>query len=165
MKAELEAIMGRAGFSVAWPASNQTLDASFLIVVDFSGTCAPRSAAPFREETSLASTSIVDGAVLPFSRIDCTALTRAVGPAGDALYGQAMARVLAHELYHVLTRTRDHGRAGIAKPCFRTVDLVAPTFDFEQNIRMQLRSLLSPPTGVDRTDEEAGPSRDPRDRD
>ena len=144
MKAELEAIMHRAGFEVSWRAANQPIDAPFLAVVDFSGTCAPGPASPFREETSLASTSITDGRVLPFSKIDCAALTRAVGPIGDAVYGLAMARVLAHELYHVLAQTTHHGRAGIAKPCFRTTDLLATAFEFEESIRVQLRSLHGP---------------------
>jgi len=159
MKAELEAIMHRAGYDVSWRTANQPIDAPFLAVVDFSGSCAPGPAAPFHEETSLASTSVTDGHVLPFSRIDCVALTQAVGPVGDALYGQAMARVLAHELYHVLAQTTHHGRAGIAKPCFRTTDLLAAKFEFEENIRVQLRSLHGPST-VDAGDEAAGRARD-----
>jgi hypothetical protein len=159
MKAELSAIMRRAGYDVSWRTASESIDAPFLAVVDFSGSCAPGPASAYREEISLASTSITDGRVLPFSKIDCVALTRAVGPVGDHLYGQAMARVLAHELYHVLARTTHHGRAGIAKPCFSTGDLLATTFEFEEQIRVQLRKLHGP-WGVVDTDEEAGRSRD-----
>jgi len=56
--------------------------------------------------------------VLPFSWINCANLTRMIGPvladeAGalrDYLYGRAMARIAAHELYHVMMGSRDHGR-------------------------------------------------------
>jgi len=160
MKAEVEAIMHRAGYEVAWRTANESIDAPFLAVVDLSGTCAPVSAPSIHEETSLASTSITDGRLLPFSRIDCNALTRAVGGVGDAMYGQAMARVLAHELYHVLAQTTHHGRTGIAKPCFRTADLLAARFDFEENIRLQVRILHGPATGAAASDEEASPGRD-----
>src|SRR5262249_34291619 len=85
MKAELEAIMGR-GYDVSWRTASDSIDAPFLAVVDFSGICSPGLTSPFREEFSLASTSITDGHVLPFSRIECAALSRAVGPVGDALY-------------------------------------------------------------------------------
>src|ERR1051326_5393181 len=160
MKAEVEAIMHRAGYDVSWRTASQFIDAPFLAIVDFSGSCAPGSASPFHEETRLASTSVTDGRVLPFSRIDCAALTRVLGPVGEALYGQAMARVLAHELYHVLAQTTHHGRAGIAKPCFRTTDLLAATFEFEENIRVQLRSLHGPYTVMNTADEVADRSRD-----
>ena len=160
MKAELEAIMHRAGYEVSWRTGGEPINAAFVAVVTFSGSCAPSPASPFREETSLASTAITDGQVLPFSRIDCGALSRTVGPVGDALYGQSMARVLAHELYHVLAQTTHHGRGGIAKPCFRTADLLASRFDFEENIRVQLRSLRGPSPVLDTAAEDAGRSRD-----
>jgi hypothetical protein len=162
MKAEVEAIMHRAGYEVAWRTANESTDAPFLAVVDFSGWCAPGPASPIHEETNLASTSITDGRVLPFSRIDCSALTRAIGGVGDVMYGQAMARVLAHELYHVLAQTTHHGRDGIAKACFRISDLLAARFEFEENIRSQLRRLHGSPAVVAPSDEEVGRSRDPR---
>jgi hypothetical protein len=160
MRAEVEAIMHRAGYEVAWRTANESIDAPFLAVVDFSGTCAPGPASPIQEFTSLASTTITDGHLLPFSRIDCAALTHAVGGVGDAMYGQAMARVLAHELYHVLAQTTRHGRDGIAKACFRTSDLLAARFEFEEDIRVQLRRLHGAPTVVTASGEEAGRSRD-----
>jgi hypothetical protein len=65
------------------------------------------------EFTSLATTTITDGQVLPFSSLNCGALTNSVsaalakeaGARRDFLYGRAMARVVAHEFYHVLMRT------------------------------------------------------------
>ena len=70
--------------------------------------------------TSLATTTITDGQVLPFSSLNCAALTNSVsgalakeaGARRDFLYGRAMARVVAHEFYHVLMRTTEHGRSG-----------------------------------------------------
>jgi hypothetical protein len=88
---------------------------------------------------SLATTAITDGHVLPFSSLNCTALTRSVsaalakdaGARRDFLYGRAMARVVAHELYHVLLRTTEHARSGVARSCFTTGDLLSERFEFE----------------------------------
>jgi hypothetical protein len=93
--------------------------------------------------------------VLPFSSIDCTALTRALGPVTEDVYGRAMARVLAHELYHVLTQTTDHSRTGIAKTCFTTGDLLSSRLDFENNILAQLRRLHRAPAQVVDADDDA----------
>jgi hypothetical protein len=145
MKAELETIMRGAGFQVEWSGANQKVDAPFLVVVDFSGSCTPGPASILPENTSLAFTSVTDGHVLPFSTINCTALTGAVGPARENTYGRAMARVLAHELYHALTQTTAHGRAGIAKTCFSPADLLSSRFQFEGTALAQLRTLLPAP--------------------
>jgi hypothetical protein len=49
----------------------------------------------------------------------------------DDLYGRSIARLLAHEFYHILAQTDDHAPAGIAKARFSTADLLADHFDFE----------------------------------
>jgi hypothetical protein len=41
----------------------------------------------------------------------------------DAAPGRALARVLSHELYHVLARTTGHAREGVAKPSLAGADL------------------------------------------
>jgi hypothetical protein len=42
-----------------------------------------------------------------------------------------MGRVLAHELYHIFTHTRKHGRHGIAKGVYTARELVSRTFRFD----------------------------------
>ena len=96
---------------------------------------------------SLATTNVTDGQVLPFSAVNCAALSRVLAPvlskdAGahrDFLYGRAMARVVAHEMYHVLMRTTEHARAGIARSCFSIEDLVAERFEFEATVLARMR--------------------------
>ena len=102
-----------------------------LVVVDI------RSAAD--TSRSLASTSVNGDTVLPFIVLNSGNLTRLVGPAlageagarRDFLFGRAMARVLAHELYHVLANTREHANTGVGKPQFTASDLLGERFDFE----------------------------------
>jgi hypothetical protein len=59
-----------------------------------------------------------------------------------------MARVLAHELYHVLAQTRDHAAEGIGKPCFTAADLVSSRFEFEATSLSRLRRMVAA-TGTD----------------
>lgn len=148
MKRELSALMHHAGYSVEWrsPDADGSEDAgtSLLAVLELNGVCG--IAPGFRDvehsaatSPSLATTTITDGRVLPFSSLNCTALTlslsaalaRDAGARRDFLYGRAMARVVAHELYHVLLRTTEHARSGVARSCFTTGDLLSERFEFE----------------------------------
>jgi hypothetical protein len=52
-----------------------------------------------------------------------------------------MARLLAHEFYHVLAQTGDHTQAGICKASFSRADLLADHFDFDD---VALERLYSP---------------------
>jgi hypothetical protein len=146
MKRELSALMHQAGYSVQWRSvdADRSEDAvtSLLAVLELNGVCGIASGYPETEPsaalfTSLATTTVTDGHVLPFSSLNCTALSRSVsaalakdaGARRDFLYGRAMARVVAHELYHVLLRTTEHARSGVGRSCFTTGDLLGERFD------------------------------------
>jgi hypothetical protein len=148
MKRELSGMMQSAGYRVVYDdPRNPDRDAQFsmLAVLELRGSCG-LPPGNFRVEravasgASLAETSVSAGVVLPFSRINCANLTRLIGPVlsdepgaqRDYLYGRAMARVAAHELYHVMMGSRDHGRQGIAKPSFSIADLLDERFDFDR---------------------------------
>jgi hypothetical protein len=146
MKRELSNLMQTAGYQVEW------LDASAaipdvrngqLVVLDLKGACTTGADSGESSDDlgieSLASTPVSDGQVLPFSTLHCDSLNRVLGRSIAAasaqrrpwLYGRAMARLAAHELYHVLSDTREHSREGVAKPCFSARDLLADHFEFE----------------------------------
>ena len=61
-----------------------------------------------------------------------------------------MARVVAHELYHVLMRTTEHARAGVARSCFSSSDLLAERFEFEAATlaRLRQRTDTAPDVGA-----------------
>jgi hypothetical protein len=156
MKHEVSALMHQAGYRVEWRSLDagrtEDADAPLLAVLELSGTCgiAPGYSGVEHNGTvsaSLATTTITDGQVLPFSVLNCSALTRSVsgalaqdaGARRDFLYGRAMARVVAHELYHVLTRSTEHARTGVARSCFSTSDLLTERFEFEGATLARLR--------------------------
>ena len=64
--------------------------------------------------------------------------------------GIALARVIAHEFYHILMRTADHSRNGVSRSCFSTADLVSERFVFEDSIVAQLRSVVDSDDATDR---------------
>lgn len=143
MKRELTTLMSSAGFRLDWRderSANRNVENAELVLVELRGICglSSRAAPNQAEPVSLASTAVSAGRVLPFSWLNCDALTRVLAPAlagdpspqQDFLYGRAMARLLAHELYHITTQNRGHGRTGLAKPAFTRRELLGDRFDF-----------------------------------
>jgi hypothetical protein len=146
MSRELYALMQTAGFRVIMRGTDDfptNGGAEHLVLVELRGLCVAQfsslAAAPLHSSVPLASSAVADGRVLPFSSVDCAALNRFLAPVAsnqtqaeqDYLYGRSLARLLAHEFYHILAQTDDHAPAGIAKARFSIADLLADHLDFE----------------------------------
>ncbi|MBZ5578475.1 MAG: hypothetical protein LAP40_18075 [Acidobacteriia bacterium] len=137
IRAELQEIMLPSGMDLDW----RSLDAargdevsSELVVVHFKGTCGIDNLEPFDGYPGpLGWTHISDGEILPFSDVNCDGvrifiqrdLLRFPEEERPAAYGRALARVLAHELYHVFAKTRKHSSTGVAKAAYSVHDLLA----------------------------------------
>jgi len=156
MERELSGLMQTAGYRIEWlNASVAIPDVSNrqLVVLALTGDCTARRSFGESSENlgieSLASTPVSDGEILPFSTLHCDTLNRVIGgaiaTASDQrrswLYGRAMARLAAHELYHVLTNTRGHSQEGVSKPCFSARDLLADRFEFESAALAMMRHV------------------------
>jgi hypothetical protein len=164
MNRELATLMQHAGFQVVELHGNDQSpsgEAAHVIVVELRGACAAPMARSGSAELippalSLASSAVANGRVLPFSWVDCSALSRFLGPAISGqtaqdkayIYGRAMARLLAHEFYHVLAQTGDHTQAGICKASFSRADLLADHFDFDDVALARLHPYLGSHTAV-----------------
>ncbi len=146
MSRELDVLMQTAGFRVVLRGTDDAATsggAEHLVLVELRGLCVAQfsalAGAPLLTSVPLASSSVAEGKVLPFSSVDCTALNRFLAPVGlnqpqaeqEYLYGRSLARLLAHEFYHVLAQTDDHAPEGIAKARFSIADLLADHLDFE----------------------------------
>jgi hypothetical protein len=152
MQRELATLMQTAGFRIVWAAAGDTSpSANAIAVVELRGACrAPDPSAdvrPVENGASLASTAVDGDQILPFSWINCETLTQMLAPSlasvepgrKDFLYGRAMARLLAHELYHMLINTRAHGISGIDKASFNANDVLGEVFSFEQSALAEFR--------------------------
>jgi hypothetical protein len=150
MRAELQRLLAPAGLEVVWKNSvdHQTGDNFELVAVgSFEGSCSVAEpvltpVSVVQTVASLADTSISDGHILPFFHIDCTRLVRMLGSGLDkSLLGRALARVIAHELYHIVAATADHSDTGVAKATFSLHDLVTPRFDFDMLSVAQMKPV------------------------
>jgi hypothetical protein len=140
---EVASIMEPMGFRFEWRSlsENQGSEVSAeLAVVSFKGRCdaaglAPHSVSP----GALGWTHISDGAILPFSDVDCDGIRGFLGKQllnysqqeRVEVFGRALGRVLAHELYHIFANTTRHGSEGVGKPMYTVQDLVSTDFRFE----------------------------------
>jgi len=146
MKAELEKLMHSVGVNLRWWDARKALGTTEreLVVVELRGVCdAPHqvpSGPSLQNQSALGSSAVSDGQILPFSWLDCTTLSRFIGryvadlppPQRDFAYGRAMARLAAHELYHVLRHRGDHSLTGIGKAQFTASDLLVDHLEFEE---------------------------------
>jgi hypothetical protein len=159
MKSELAVLMQGTGVRVEWRVlkeSQAETSFGFATVMELRGQCS----VPWRDDWTqsvkngepLASTAVVDGYILPFTWVDCAALSRLIGPSiteepsvlRDYLYGRALARLVAHELYHVLMQTTGHAQTGIANARLTAADLLAERLQFGFKLQMPKSSILLP---------------------
>src|SRR5712671_3001237 len=137
MKSELQSLMRDAGVELNWRRIDELSSSdSFpsVVVVTFHGSCEMKPLAPPlpSEPVALASTHVSDGHVIPFADVECDRIRSSLrsaqaesGNAGDLLFGRAMGRVLAHELHHIIDRTRAHTQRGITRKSLSPRDLIA----------------------------------------
>jgi len=142
MHRELDKLMMQASIRVEWKklsdfkAGTEVHD---LVLVKFRGNCRIRPTPVYLDERGpMAFTYTSDGEVLPFSEVLCDRVGVAAQSAmvggefghRDELLGRALARVLAHELYHVKGKCSGHGHSGIAQRALSGRELIATTLDF-----------------------------------
>jgi len=154
LRQELTSIMSNAGWQVEWRSLAKHPEAEAfaqLAVVTFRGSCDVSTVVAERVETgALGWTHVMDGQVLPYSEINCELIRAFLSRSmlemwpqdRDFIFGRAVARVLAHELYHVFTRTRHHGSSGVAEASFTVRELIADDFAFSDDDQRALLALL-----------------------
>jgi hypothetical protein len=138
LQAEVTNLMHPAGFDVEWQLKT---GASFppttseLVVVQFHGSCGMQGAAVAVHSVPgpMGITHVANGEVLPFSDVDCELVRGQVAAAmagydarqAERLLGRALGRVVAHELWHALTRSETHGRHGLMRKALSGGDLIS----------------------------------------
>ena len=151
MQFELQRLLDPAGIRVIWKdfgARKTGEDFDLVVVGSIAGSCSPGENEPaptisaVQPLVSLADTAVSNNHILPFFEVDCSWLRRILGSnAGRPLMGRALARVIGHELYHILARTMEHRDAGIAKAIFSAEELSMARFDFDLISLARIRSL------------------------
>lgn len=121
MKQDLAALLEHDGIVAIWTDGEHGTD---VVSIRFTGSCevpAERGLRPYeprRTTVRLAGTRVRRGVVLPLTEVDCDMVRMGLesgSPRRQQALGSALARVLAHELFHYLGQTTGHSEEGIAK--------------------------------------------------
>ena len=104
-----------------------------LVVVKLLGRCDMDGPPAFPMSGPLGWSHESNGVMLPFSDLACDNIRGAVHSAvlaghalrGNVLLGRAMGRVLAHELYHIVADTAEHGEDGVTQPALSAQELTS----------------------------------------
>jgi hypothetical protein len=141
---EVEAAMFPSGIEITWQEDGLRPEVfDRVAVIHLRGDCRPDAPIPASVRLSrsdaepLGQTQVVDGKILPIADVHCDAVRKLVdrdmrsaqAADRDELLGRALGRVTAHELYHILLRTRGHAREGLAKASQTSSELLMPRGD------------------------------------
>ena len=153
---EVESIMTPIGLRFEWRDLSSVRGqevSTELAVITFKGRCDTVGMIGHASYSgALGWTHVSDGEILPFTDIACDRIREFVQQSlvvastddRQILYGRALGRVLAHELYHIFANTIHHAAWGVAKECYSVQDLLADEFQFQAKESRMLR-LNRPP--------------------
>jgi hypothetical protein len=158
MREELDWITSPIGLKFGWrlfDSVGKHTPVARLAVIHFKGSCKVDDLTVLPSHSfyrlKLGWTHAVDGRVVPYADIFCDAIRAYIAPTllvtdpqqREAIYGRAVGRVVAHELYHIFAETRKHAWSGLAKANCSEADLVSDDFSFGANELRKLRSILA----------------------
>jgi len=154
MQEESGLLMRSAGYQVHWldPVERPDASGTSLMVIELSGTCAPGERSGRAVDVDRLAFTVEDhGKILPFISVDCSALQKTIASAldrepqarRDVLFGKAMGRLVAHEMYHIESQTREHSRGGVAEAAVSSRELVADRFEFARDALAKLQVPVS----------------------
>lgn len=159
MKREVESLLQPSGLHIHWrqlTESGAGESFSDLFVFRFQGMCSVETIhllfselGPYGDAVVLGAAKTVEKQILPFGSLQCDPIRRSVAPEilglahreREAVFGRALGRVMAHELFHMLTKTAKHSDGGLFKAAQRRDDLVARQFTFDEQERSELRRI------------------------
>jgi len=149
---ELDSIMTPLGMEFEWRSLNNVKGNELsveLAVLTFKGRCDVAGLSPHAASNpgALGWTHVSDGAILPFSDVDCDRIRSFIQkdllmvrtPDREEALGRAIGRVVAHELYHIFANTVHHGACGVAKAAYSVQELLSDEFHFEERESLALR--------------------------
>jgi hypothetical protein len=136
MQREATEIIKASGVRLDWRSRSEAADATFndLVVMTFKGTCIINPMPIVVDELGpYAITRTSGGEVQPFGEVDCdhvvsslhNAMTGGDFAKADLLLGRALGRIVAHELVHMLTKSRQHGKEGVEKAALSARQLIS----------------------------------------
>jgi hypothetical protein len=150
---ELDSIMAPMAMTFEWRSLDGVRGNELsveLAVLTFKGRCNVAGLSPQNPSNpgALGWTHVSDGAILPFSDVDCDRIRTFVQkellairpPNRQGSFGRALGRVVAHELYHIFANTAKHGSCGVGKSAYTVQELLSDGFQFEERESVAMRN-------------------------
>lgn len=115
-------------------ATSQSFSGRIVVLRMVEDTAASRRHLASVPSTALAWTHAPDGSITPFGIVDLAALRRFLGsrlPAAllgqdSLILGRALGRVSAHEIFHMITRSKEHSPRGLMQVSLTVDELTRP---------------------------------------
>jgi hypothetical protein len=159
MAREMDALYRDIPVSIGWhdlSGYHSRVVAPRIVFIYFKGDCRAPRLPPhqFVEGLALAGINRVDGRMLPVVTVDCdrtanyiwSSMNGAERANGDTAFGRALARVLAHELYHYFTGATKHTRSALFRASIPASSLLARELRFIPEEVADLEHALAPST-------------------
>jgi hypothetical protein len=152
LHAEVDSIMAPMGIRLDWLSLSDFRTervSAAVAVTHFEGRCDVSGLVMRGNRPGpLGWTEISDGTILPFTHVDCERIrtflqTTMLGyrpEDRERVFGRALGRVLAHELYHVFGDTSKHDARGVAKEKYSVENLLALDFQFHEKQAQAMRT-------------------------
>jgi hypothetical protein len=155
MKSEIREILQPAELNLTFQGLGDSASIeSFrkIVLVRFQGAChSGWSVTPIQlaqpallDYPALGRTEVSEGRVMPFVHIFCNevrAFVPSVSRTPQKMYGRALGRVVAHELYHALLSTVEHAHGGIAGAVQSARDLTREKLSLDPVSLERLRDM------------------------
>jgi hypothetical protein len=141
MEHEAGTVLKRTGLTFDWilrESLQPDSEFSSMLIFKMKGRCAMDLAPQLIDERGpLGMAFVSDGQVLPFGEIECDRVKHTVQrvlPRGqsewrDRLYGRALGRVVAHEMYHMLSGSTHHSKSGVTQATLTADELTSNHLD------------------------------------
>lgn len=145
METETQRIFNNTGIKLDWRIKSELPEhAEFnnVVVFTMTGFCTMNDSPELIDERGpLALTYTSDGEILPFGEVRCdrvrASLKRharsAVLSRPECVFGIALGRVMAHELYHMLAEEARHTDGGVTRTSLLAEDLIEGNLDFDSS--------------------------------
>jgi hypothetical protein len=143
MAKEVARLFSDAGLSISWQQNLQMNHWEITgppVSVQFRGNCRIEPGAlSLPTDGPMAWTEVQDGDILPFIEVDCGRIAEMVWQIRGTVpvllvnraFGLALGRVMAHELYHYLTRSTIHTESRLFRKGMTSMDLTLPDIQFD----------------------------------
>ena len=137
MRSEIDRLFASVPLRFDWMRIEEAPESGVVgeaIIVRFRGNCSLSGLPVVPDERGpFAWAAVTDGVVQPFAEVNCDRVRAAVHGAmwggeraeANRYLGIGLARVVAHEIYHIYFRSRRHEAAGVMRHALTPTDLIA----------------------------------------